>query len=103
MARLADARIRAEGNRNSNVRRRRFYWFKSDYVPGCRHVVTRSGDSLTLNLIGLTIHGSTEVPVLRPDRVPRLEGEDTASVILTRGGVGDAAMISRSTSNPTGE
>ncbi|KAI0305839.1 ribonuclease P 40kDa subunit-domain-containing protein [Multifurca ochricompacta] len=33
-------------------------------------------------LIGLTIHGSTEVPVLTPHRIPRLEGEDTASVIF---------------------
>lgn len=33
-------------------------------------------------LIGLTIHGSTGVPVLTPPRVPRLEGEDTASLIL---------------------
>ncbi|KAH9976007.1 ribonuclease P 40kDa subunit-domain-containing protein [Lactifluus volemus] len=67
-------------------------------VETATHVVTRLGDSF---LIGLTIHGSTEVPVLQPHSVPRLEGEDTASVILTRGGIGDAAMISRSASNPT--
>jgi hypothetical protein len=42
-------------------------------------------------LIGLTIHGSTGVPVLTPPRVPRLEGEDTASLIL---GANDPMMIS---------
>jgi len=35
--------------------------------------------------------------VLAPHRVPRLEGEDTASVILTPGGVGEA-MINGSAS-----
>jgi hypothetical protein len=60
-----------------------------------RHVVTSSG----ISLIGLTIHGSTEVPVLTPPRVPRLEGEDTASIIFTSGDVGDAAKIRMSTSS----
>lgn len=41
-------------------------------------------------LIGLTIHGSTWVPELTPLRVPRLEGEDTACVILGPEGAGDA-------------
>jgi hypothetical protein len=40
-------------------------------------------------LIGLTIHGSTWVPELTPLRVPRLEGEDTACVILAPEGAGD--------------
>jgi len=42
------------------------------------------------SLIGVTIHGSTGVPVLTPHRVPRLEGEDTASVILAPESVGEA-------------
>lgn len=72
------------------------------YEPALhRHVGTSSGTSL----IGLTIHGSTEVPVLTPHRVPRSEGEDTASVILSLGGVGEA-MINTSASDgnsPIGE
>ncbi|KAN0130904.1 Ribonuclease P 40kDa (Rpp40) subunit domain containing protein, partial [Lactarius tabidus] len=43
-----------------------------------RHVAASS----SVPLIGLTIHGSTEVPVLTPSRMPRSEGEDTVSVIL---------------------
>lgn len=48
--------------------------------------------SQSVGLIGLTIHGSTEVPVLTPHRirVPRLEGEDTASVILASEGASDS-------------
>ncbi|KAH9004778.1 ribonuclease P 40kDa subunit-domain-containing protein [Lactarius hatsudake] len=41
-------------------------------------------------LIGLTIHGSTEAPVLTPSRVPRSDGEDTVSVILFPGDVDEA-------------
>ena len=41
-------------------------------------------------LIGLTIHGSTGVPVLTPPRVPRLEGEDTACIILAHEGTDDS-------------
>ena len=44
----------------------------------------------SIPLIGLTIHGSTWVPELTPLRVPRLEGEDTACVILGPEGTGDA-------------
>ncbi|KAH9066733.1 ribonuclease P 40kDa subunit-domain-containing protein [Lactarius vividus] len=46
--------------------------------------------SSSVPLIGLTIHGSTEVPVLTPSRVPRSEGEDTVSVILFPGHVDEA-------------
>ncbi|KAI0255947.1 ribonuclease P 40kDa subunit-domain-containing protein [Lactifluus subvellereus] len=67
--------------------------FVQRIVDTAIHVGTSSG----VSLIGLTIHGSTEVPVLTPHRVPRSEGEDTVSVILTPGGVGDA-MINASAS-----
>jgi len=43
---------------------------------------TEAGASSSIPLIGLTIHGSTGVPMHTPHRVPRLEGEDTASIIL---------------------
>ncbi|KAI0272541.1 ribonuclease P 40kDa subunit-domain-containing protein [Gloeopeniophorella convolvens] len=36
-------------------------------------------------LIALTIHGSTEAPVPMPYRLPRSDGEDTASIILVPG------------------
>jgi hypothetical protein len=49
----------------------------------------------TVPLIGLTIHGSTGVPVLTPPRVPRLEGEDTVSIILALEGTNDP-MTNRS-------
>ena len=39
------------------------------------------GTCPSIPLIGLTIHGSTGVPVFTP-RVPRLEGEDTVCIIL---------------------
>ncbi|KAH9000374.1 ribonuclease P 40kDa subunit-domain-containing protein [Lactarius akahatsu] len=46
--------------------------------------------SSSVPLIGLTIHGSTEAPVLTPSRVPRSEGEDTVSVILFPGDIDEA-------------
>ena len=48
--------------------------------------------SQSIPLIGLTIHGSTWVPELTRLRVPRLEGEDTACVILApEGAAGEPA------------
>ncbi|KAI0285778.1 hypothetical protein BGY98DRAFT_943344 [Russula aff. rugulosa BPL654] len=40
--------------------------------------VIAEGNLFEHPFIGLTIHGSTGVPILIPPRVPRLEGEDTA-------------------------
>ena len=37
-------------------------------------------------MIGLTIHGSTGVPILTHPRVPRLEGEDTVCIMLAHEG-----------------
>lgn len=45
-------------------------------------------------LIGLTIHGSTGVPILTLPRVARLEGEDTACIMLAREGTDDAVASS---------
>lgn len=59
--------------------------FVQKIVDTAVHVATSS----SVPLIGLTIHGSTEVPVLTPSRVPRSEGEDTVSVILFPGDAGD--------------
>lgn len=44
--------------------------------------------------IGLTIHGSTGVPILTLPRVPRLEGEDTACIILAHEGREDTVTSS---------
>ncbi|KAH9995433.1 ribonuclease P 40kDa subunit-domain-containing protein, partial [Russula compacta] len=60
------------------------------FIQGVVGTATRMATSQSVALIGLTIHGSTEVPVLTPHRVPRLEGEDTASVILAPEGASDA-------------
>jgi ribonucleases P/MRP protein subunit RPP40 len=57
----------------------------------------RMSTSSSIAFVGLTIHGSPWVPVLTPHRVPRLEGEDTASIILASEGVGNA-MIGESAS-----
>ena len=63
--------------------------------------------SRSMSLIGLTVHGSTWVPELTPLRVPRLEGEDTACVILGPEGAGDAMAgepaIDSDENNLTGE
>ncbi|KAH9995518.1 hypothetical protein BJV77DRAFT_222839 [Russula vinacea] len=61
-------------------------------------LLSRQMTCLTVPLIGLTIHGSTGVPVLTPPRVPRLEGEDTASIILALEGTNDP-MTSHSTNS----
>jgi len=53
-------------------------------------IVDTAVRSSSAPLIGLTIHGSTEVPVLTPSRVPRSEGEDTVCVILFPGDVKEA-------------
>ncbi|KAI9458210.1 ribonuclease P 40kDa subunit-domain-containing protein [Lactarius psammicola] len=53
--------------------------------------------SSSVPLIGLTIHGSTETPVLTPSRMPRSEGEDTVSLILFPGGV-DGAVTNQTDS-----
>jgi len=45
-------------------------------------------------LIGLTIHGSTGVPIFTLPRVPRLEGEDTACIILAHEGTDDPVTSS---------
>ncbi|KAI9459025.1 ribonuclease P 40kDa subunit-domain-containing protein [Russula earlei] len=54
----------------------------------CRTLLARRlmAASSSIALIGLTIHGSTAVPILTPHRMPRLEGEDTASIILAPDG-----------------
>ncbi|KAF8269771.1 ribonuclease P 40kDa subunit-domain-containing protein [Lactarius quietus] len=57
--------------------------FVQKIVDTAVHVAASSG----VPLIGLTIHGSTEVPVLTPSRMPRSEGEDTVSVLLFPGDV----------------
>ena len=54
-------------------------------------------------LIGLIIHGSTGVPVLTPPRVPRSEGEDTASLILALEGGTDPTIKSDGEIAPNGK
>jgi len=43
-------------------------------------------------MIGLTIHGSTGVPILTHPRVPRLKGEDTVCIMLAHEGTDDEEM-----------
>ena len=54
-------------------------------------------------LIGLTIHGSTGVPILTLPRVPRLEGEDTACIILAHEDTDDAVTSSGEEKGLNGE
>jgi len=58
--------------------------------------------SSSVPLIGLTIHGSTEVPVLTPSRMPRSEGANTVSVILFPGDADQGPGMTNKTDNGKG-
>jgi len=93
VARFPDPSIRTENTRYSNVRRHCLFC-AIEALTWTEHLSSREGAaSSSIPLIGLTIHGSTGVPVPTPHRAPRLEGEDTASIILT------PAMINPSASD----
>lgn len=70
----------------------------------CRTLLPRQRVTCpSIPLIGLTIHGSTGVPILTLPRVPRLEGEDTACIILTHEGTDDPVTSSGEEMSLNGE
>jgi len=62
------------------------------FVQRIVDTATRRATRPGVPLIGLTIHGSTGVPTLTFPRVPRLEGEDTACIILAHDGTDDSVI-----------